>query len=966
MKRLLIYVLIVVMHIQSSWAQESFNVIDSLLSQEQYKEALEMLQSRTTIRNRRNPSQEARQQERLGLAFRGLCDYAAAIKCYRQALDLYASLSETIEEQARCNLRIAELMLHSESGTIEELSNQVLSTVEMLTEDMNPSRRELNMLAINLLLGRHINQLTGDYEAALNNCNENEQLLRDLPKNDPEILSKARATQLLRGDACVTGGRFEEALQIYYELLEETEPDDHAPRLALASLYRRIGVVHTQLNDADNALACYDKSEAIYQEMGRTDHDEYARLLYERGTLFKAMSRNDQAIDEFQKAEAIQNRIFGKQHISAFRTRLEWMECRMANDSEDDGFAELLDYTEVASNMAKRYFADFRRWIEICAKGFFNMRMYDQAIEMLKDVIDLNESMTGIYAYNSRETYYLIGESYLMKSDIQQALTYYQQMFDLEQRFVRDVFAFLPESKRASYWESCNEHMNGLFEINRLQHSESESNVSPLLYDAALFHKGLLLETSVGIADIVNKSGDYSLLSDFSRLQNLRQQQLRDIGSDPQRFRAMQTEAEDLERRVLNKVRMYDNFMQFADTGWKDVRDALHDNEVAIEFVSSSSIRHGTVYYSAEILRHDWNAPRHVYLFALSPGEQGRWQRPSVYENPILGRKIWSRILHLLNPGERIYFAATGDLHNTAIEYLMIDDSTRINDRYTLYRLSSTRQIVLSQRLESKQTAVLYGGLNYNTDPEEMALYAAAFGYERGARQPRIGGTGGYSLWNYLRGTREEVDQIEALLENSRYEVVKYTGDEGIEESFKALSGGKTRIIHLATHGFYLPEGKNAEPNQLIIAAEDKELLRAGLVLTGANRAWSGTEATECEDGILTAKEISLLDLRGSDLIILSACQTGLGRISGDGVFGLQRGFKKAGAHTLLMSLWNVDDRATQLMMTAFYKALISGLDKREALRHAQNQVQQETFIVDGISRSGLDPYFWASFILLD
>lgn len=965
MKRLLIYVLMVVVHIQSSWAHESFFVIDSLLSREQYKEALELLRSHTTIKNCKDLSKKAQRQERLGLVFYGLCDYAAAIKCYEQALDLYVSSPETIEVQARCNRRIAELMLHSELGTTEELGNQVLSTVKMLAEDRDPSQREYNMLAMNLLLGRYVNQLAGDYEAALDRCHENEQLLRGRLKKDPEILSEVHATQLLKGDASVTGGRFEEALRVYYELLEETEPDDHAPRLALASLYRRIGVVHAQLNNADDALACYNKSEAIYQKMGRTDHDEYARLLYERGVLFKAMSHYDRAIDEFRQAEAIQTRIFGGQHISVFRTKLEWMECRMANDPEGDGFAELLDCAETASSLAERYFADFRRWIEICAKGFFDMRMYDQAIGMLEGVIDLNKSQTESALYNSREAYYLMGESYWMKLDIQQTLACYQQMFDLERRFVRDVFAFLPESKRASYWASCNEHMNGLFEINRQQQLDSGSELPSLLYDAALFHKGLLLETSIGIADIVNKSRDSSLLTDFNHLQNIRQQQLRGSNFDPERFRTMQAEAEDLERRVLNKVRVYGNFMQFADTGWENVRDALHDDEVAIEFVSSSSIRHGTVYYSAEILRHDWSAPRHVFLFALSPGEQGRWQRPSVYENPILGRKIWSRILPLLKLGDRIYFAATGDLHNTAIEYLMIDDSTRINDRFLLYRLSSTRQVVFPQKQESDQTAVLYGGLNYNTDPEEMSLYAAAFGYKRSARQLRINGAGEHNLWNYLRGTREEVDQIGALLGGNRYEVLKYTGDEGIEESFKALSGQNKRIIHLATHGFYLPEGESKEPGRLI-SAEDSELLRAGLVLTGANRAWVGTETIEGEDGILTAKEISLLDLRGSDLVTLSACQTGLGRVSGDGVFGLQRGFKKAGAQTLLMSLWNVDDRATQLMMTAFYKALISGQDKREALRRAQNQVRQETFVVDGVSRSGLDPYFWASFILLD
>jgi CHAT domain-containing protein len=139
------------------------------------------------------------------------------------------------------------------------------------------------------------------------------------------------------------------------------------------------------------------------------------------------------------------------------------------------------------------------------------------------------------------------------------------------------------------------------------------------------------------------------------------------------------------------------------------------------------------------------------------------------------------------------------------------------------------------------------------------------------------------------------------------------------------------------------------------------------------------------DDGVLTAKEISMLDLRGVDLLVLSACQTGLGKITGDGVFGLQRGFKKAGANAILMSLWKVDDRATRLLMTRFYDYLMEGVGKHEALRRAQHdlrthevEVESRTSSRHAISsrqkrakkttKSTLydDPYYWAAFILLD
>ena len=116
----------------------------------------------------------------------------------------------------------------------------------------------------------------------------------------------------------------------------------------------------------------------------------------------------------------------------------------------------------------------------------------------------------------------------------------------------------------------------------------------------------------------------------------------------------------------------------------------------------------------------------------------------------------------------------------------------------------------------------------------------------------------------------------------------------------------------------------------------------------------------EEEDGILTAQEISTLDLRGLDLVVLSACQTGLGDIiSGEGVFGLQRGFKKAGAKTIIMSLWNVNDDSTMKMMTSFYHHYLEGMSKEEAFRAAQDELRKN-------SLPHQERPDWAAFIMLD
>ena len=163
-----------------------------------------------------------------------------------------------------------------------------------------------------------------------------------------------------------------------------------------------------------------------------------------------------------------------------------------------------------------------------------------------------------------------------------------------------------------------------------------------------------------------------------------------------------------------------------------------------------------------------------------------------------------------------------------------------------------------------------------------------------------------------------------------------------------------------------LPECPDQSSSIEKVCHEDKAMTRSGLLLSGCSRALKHETIPEgLEDGILTAEEISKLDMRGLDLVVLSACQTGLGDIiSGEGVFGLQRGFKKAGAKTILMSLWKVNDFATQMLMIEFYRNYCQGIDKRESLRQAQKAVREYKdhsgeFIFEA-------PYYWAGFVMLD
>ena len=191
-----------------------------------------------------------------------------------------------------------------------------------------------------------------------------------------------------------------------------------------------------------------------------------------------------------------------------------------------------------------------------------------------------------------------------------------------------------------------------------------------------------------------------------------------------------------------------------------------------------------------------------------------------------------------------------------------------------------------------------------------------------------------------------------------------FTSTNANEESLKDLSGKKINILHLATHGFFLPieETRKIDYFQMLgrdnNPTPDMSMRRSGLVMAGGNGAWSGDSIPEgIDDGILTAQEISVLDFREMDLVVLSACETGLGDINtSEGVFGLQRAFKKAGAKTLIMSLWKVNDEITKTLMNKFYQSLFTRKSKHEAFLEAQQFIR---------SRHP-EPQNWAAFIMLD
>ncbi len=474
-------------------------------------------------------------------------------------------------------------------------------------------------------------------------------------------------------------------------------------------------------------------------------------------------------------------------------------------------------------------------------------------------------------------------------------------------------------------------------------------------YNYSLLKKGILLTSQTEFRVAITNSTDSLIQSQWKMLQN--------------RGSSYLLQDEIAKRNLINYASKRSSYLNKLSYTWEDVRDALHDNEAAIEFIICYNFRdfadkQCNPIYLALIMRKDSNEPITVALSSVLDVTHYSPSNLLSLDNKLLYNLLWQPLESYLHGITRVYFSPVDNLNVIPIEYASMG-TERVCDKWEIFRVSSTREIIDQANVDRRDYAVLYGGLQYDLPRDELIAVSRSGAYHSSNATRAICNDGLRYKVEYLPGSLTEVTDIAGLFAFSPYLI---TDTIGTEESFKSLNGSSYDIIHLATHGFFWSESDVSKHDNIrflhdeyfqSLSKEDNAMFRSGLVFSGASVFLEGGKLPDdVEDGILTASELSTLNLGGTNLVVLSACDSGLGEISSEGVFGLQRGFKLAGVKSILMSLWKVDDQATYLLMTEFYRQYISGRSKRQSLYLAQSALRE--------SEEFSEPYYWASFILLD
>lgn len=508
---------------------------------------------------------------------------------------------------------------------------------------------------------------------------------------------------------------------------------------------------------------------------------------------------------------------------------------------------------------------------------------------------------------------------------------------ELRDRVKHSMFA-MSEAERTTFWKTEDELFRKIYSI------QTDDSTSCMKYDIALMTKGILLSSSNNLNKDILESNDTSLIKKWNKLKLLKYQLNSNLKNETNVTQEM---VDSLEHSIIKSSVAYQNSMNTWDMNWRIIQQSLPNNATAIEYFYYFN-EEGKKKYGALLLNKDSECPREFMLF--DEDELSCLSEKEMYDVSTMSpayELIWKPLEKYLHKGP-IYVSLDGILHNINIEVLPYDSTTLLCDKYDIRRVSSTRELSYDKKLVDikEKTAVLYGGISFDLSPNKMKENQSDSLTYRNLSLPK--GKFFHRPVQSLPASRVEVMAIDTLLKELKFETCIRESDDASEESFKSLSGRSPKIMHLATHSFSDVPWKKTNP-----------MRECGILFSGSNFAYTGKMEQipkGSEDGILTAMEISNLDLRNTEIVVMSSCQSALGAINADGVFGLQRGFKIAGAKTLIMSLWKVDDKKTKDFMIVFYKSLTEGNTLREAFN-----VARKSLMIDGCTYKD-----WGAFIMLD
>lgn len=472
---------------------------------------------------------------------------------------------------------------------------------------------------------------------------------------------------------------------------------------------------------------------------------------------------------------------------------------------------------------------------------------------------------------------------------------------------------------------------------NRLMELNPSDKLAIACFENNMFLKGLLLRSETSVGNAIAAMDNQELTQKYDRYVEASQELVsRQYITGPGNYYAkkrLEAEIATLESEIANASRDFRRENETSNLSVSQLKKSLGKDDIAMEIVEGDK----TVF----ALLMDKSGRVSYKPIATKERLAKLTDRPgTIYVDKDAASELLGTITPLIT-GKNVYLTTSGVFNQIAFNALPADNEGRIfSDLAQIHIVGSSTDIPTVKSTEAMnliaKNSILWGGVEYGSSDTVSSRVSGTRGILRG------------DMLGKLPNSLTEVNQVAALLRNGGGKATVVSGSAATEKSFTSRNHKQDYILHVSTHGFFHDSGTFTNPMQ-----------NSGLLFANSQKYWANDSLTSSindADGILRADEIAKLDLSGCRLVVLSACQTGLGEYNSEGVYGLQRAFKLAGAQSVLMSLWSVDDKATAELMTEFYRRLITGQEPDEALVAAQRTLREK----------GYSPDKWAAFVMLN
>ncbi len=712
--------------------------------------------------------------------------------------------------------------------------------------------------------------------------------------------------------------------------------------------------------------------------------------------IYYTLGDYDKAEDNILKAIASQEKQFGRNHIEVAKSISQLSLIKFyKGDNKKDVEKLMLESRGIMEAKLGNQNPQYADILKNVAVLYISEKKFDIAFNSLTIAEGIWRAKTGTkYNINSASIYTLTGDVYYQLKNYKKAEEFYNQAKDLYEKFfstthpeyvkvlsklskvyyqqknfkgakklieeslgnyenfIKDYFPALSEREKAKYWNT----IKGDFEFyNTLAFGNLEDfkDLTGKVYNYQLLTKALLLSTSIKIRDRILNSTDEDLKTQFNNWVQKKEQltlalsmspaQLSENNIDPA---VLELEIERLEKELSQKSELFGQSFEDKRITFEDVKKSIKPGEVAIEMVRYRYFNHDftdSVIYAALYLKQELSRPKAILL---KDGKKMETRYFKFYRNAITGKipdeisygVFWKPINDEIGQASTIYLSADGVYNQINLEAIPSPDGRYVIDNSNIVLVSNTKDLYLRKvksKVSSKnRSASMFGNPTFYLTASADQKFAA------------------------LPGTEKEVEQLQYMLKEKGWVTNEYVEKLATEEKIKELNSPS--VFHIATHGFTKSSPQHTledglESNEAMLT--QNPLMRTGLLLKGAGDLMDKTDYNyNMESGILTAYEAMSLNLDGTDLVVLSACETGLGDLeAGEGVNGLQRAFLVAGAKVLIMSMFKVDDDATQKLMVRFYQKWINSNNLRQSFIDSKKELRTEY----------PEPIFWGAFMMI-